>query len=170
MASIASCSTLTVCYRIRLHSSLSTSSCMVCTITCPWIGTSLSVCHWLRPNTCRLRLVMPPPMFAALSFPMTRLAYLLFPVNFANGIISGSFTFCMCPSTLQNRMLTMSRCPVRLHALCVSPPNSSSRLLLKPSKITSHEVATIHARDEEISLGSSLQKLRPGLRSDLYVA
>jgi hypothetical protein len=67
---------------------------------------------------------MPPPLFAALSFPMTRLAYFLFPVNMANGIISGGFAFCMYPSTLQDKVLTMSsRRPVRLHALCVSTRN-----------------------------------------------
>jgi 4-hydroxysphinganine ceramide fatty acyl 2-hydroxylase len=36
---------------------------------------------------------MPPMMFFALSFPMTRLAYLIFPVSMANGIISGAFAF-----------------------------------------------------------------------------
>ncbi|CCO29529.1 Ceramide very long chain fatty acid hydroxylase SCS7 OS=Saccharomyces cerevisiae (strain ATCC 204508 / S288c) GN=SCS7 PE=1 SV=1 [Rhizoctonia solani AG-1 IB] len=41
----------------------------------------------------RLRLVMPPILFAALSFPFTRLAYSLFPVSVANGIISGAFGF-----------------------------------------------------------------------------
>ena len=65
---------------------------------------------------------MPPPMFAALAFPMTRLGYLLFPVHIANGMISGAFTFCMFPSSFQNKVLTItSRRPIRLHALCVSP-------------------------------------------------
>ncbi|POW08781.1 hypothetical protein PSTT_07266 [Puccinia striiformis] len=41
----------------------------------------------------RLRLVMPPILFAALSHPFTRLAYVLFPVPYANAIISGAFTF-----------------------------------------------------------------------------
>jgi 4-hydroxysphinganine ceramide fatty acyl 2-hydroxylase len=41
----------------------------------------------------RLRLVMPPPLFAMLEWPMTRLAYKLFPLPMANGIISGAFTF-----------------------------------------------------------------------------
>ncbi|TDL24600.1 fatty acid-2 hydroxylase [Rickenella mellea] len=40
-----------------------------------------------------LRLVMPPALFSALAFPMTRLAYALFPTPMANGIISGSFAF-----------------------------------------------------------------------------
>ncbi|KIM33747.1 hypothetical protein M408DRAFT_325354 [Serendipita vermifera MAFF 305830] len=47
--------------------------------------------HYLPMD--KLRLVMPPIMFFALSFPMTRLAYLLFPVSMANGIIAGAFTF-----------------------------------------------------------------------------
>ncbi|KAG9104005.1 fatty acid alpha-hydroxylase [Ceratobasidium sp. 370] len=47
--------------------------------------------HYLPMD--RLRLVMPPILFAALSFPFTRLAYLLFPVAVANGIISGAFAF-----------------------------------------------------------------------------
>jgi 4-hydroxysphinganine ceramide fatty acyl 2-hydroxylase len=37
---------------------------------------------------------MPPILFAALQFPFTRLAYVLFPTAVANGIISGSFAFC----------------------------------------------------------------------------
>lgn len=41
----------------------------------------------------RLRLVMPPILFAILQAPFTRLAYILFPIPVANGIISGSFTF-----------------------------------------------------------------------------
>ncbi|KAF8589131.1 fatty acid-2 hydroxylase [Ramaria rubella] len=47
--------------------------------------------HYLPMD--RLRLVMPPPLFFVLSFPFTRLAYILFPTAIANGIISGSFTF-----------------------------------------------------------------------------
>lgn len=42
----------------------------------------------------RLRLVMPPVMFAFLSYPMTRLAHLLFPPSMANSIIAGSYVFC----------------------------------------------------------------------------
>lgn len=41
----------------------------------------------------RLRLVMPPLLFTALSFPFTRLAYSIFPTYVANGIISGAFFF-----------------------------------------------------------------------------
>jgi 4-hydroxysphinganine ceramide fatty acyl 2-hydroxylase len=41
-----------------------------------------------------LRLVMPPFLFAGLQAPFTRLAHILFPAAMANGIISGSFTFC----------------------------------------------------------------------------
>jgi hypothetical protein len=36
---------------------------------------------------------MPPTLFALLSFPMTRLAYALFPLPIANGIIAGAFAF-----------------------------------------------------------------------------
>ncbi|UZJ53459.1 hypothetical protein CBS101457_002779 [Exobasidium rhododendri] len=45
--------------------------------------------HYLPMD--RLRLVMPPLLFSALSYPFTRLAYALFPVAVANGIISGAF-------------------------------------------------------------------------------
>jgi 4-hydroxysphinganine ceramide fatty acyl 2-hydroxylase len=38
-----------------------------------------------------LRLVMPPILFAALSYPFTRLGYALFPDAIANGIICGAF-------------------------------------------------------------------------------
>ncbi|KAJ8483137.1 hypothetical protein ONZ45_g14714 [Pleurotus djamor] len=47
--------------------------------------------HYLPMD--RLRLVMPPTLFAALQFPFTQLAYKLFPVAMANGIIAGAFTF-----------------------------------------------------------------------------
>lgn len=47
--------------------------------------------HYLPMD--RLRLVMPPILFALLSHPFTRLAYLLFPVAHANAVIAGSFTF-----------------------------------------------------------------------------
>jgi len=40
-----------------------------------------------------LRLVMPPLLFFALSYPFTQLAHVLFPTAIANGIISGSFAF-----------------------------------------------------------------------------
>lgn len=46
--------------------------------------------HYLPMD--RLRLVMPPLLFAVLSFPFTRLAHALFPTAVANGIISGAFT------------------------------------------------------------------------------
>ncbi|KAH9923302.1 oxidoreductase [Amylocystis lapponica] len=47
--------------------------------------------HYLPMD--RLRLVMPPAMFAALSFPMTKLAHFLFPTAMANGVIAGAFVF-----------------------------------------------------------------------------
>ncbi|KDQ60181.1 hypothetical protein JAAARDRAFT_32561 [Jaapia argillacea MUCL 33604] len=47
--------------------------------------------HYLPMD--RLRLVMPPALFAALSLPFTRLAHVLFPPAVANGIIAGSYTF-----------------------------------------------------------------------------
>ena len=37
---------------------------------------------------------MPPPLFFILQLPFTQLGYAIFPVAIANGIISGSFTFC----------------------------------------------------------------------------
>ena len=42
----------------------------------------------------RLRLVMPPTLFAALSYPFTRLGHFLFPAPWANCIIAGAFTYC----------------------------------------------------------------------------
>ncbi|EIN08846.1 oxidoreductase [Punctularia strigosozonata HHB-11173 SS5] len=47
--------------------------------------------HYLPMD--RLRLVMPPTLFAILQAPFTRLAHILFPPAMANGIIAGSFTF-----------------------------------------------------------------------------
>lgn len=45
--------------------------------------------HYLPMD--RLRLVMPPLLFTALSYPFTVLAHSLFPPAVANGIISGAF-------------------------------------------------------------------------------
>lgn len=42
----------------------------------------------------RLRLVMPPVLFSALSIPFTLLAHALFTAAVANGIIAGAFVFC----------------------------------------------------------------------------
>lgn len=39
---------------------------------------------------------MPPVLFAALSYPFTRLAHFLFPAAVANGIIAGAYVFCEC--------------------------------------------------------------------------
>ncbi|KAH9477788.1 Ceramide very long chain fatty acid hydroxylase SCS7 [Psilocybe cubensis] len=47
--------------------------------------------HYLPMD--RLRLVMPPFLFIVLETPFTQLAYSIFPVAVANGIISGAFTF-----------------------------------------------------------------------------
>ncbi|KAL4073543.1 hypothetical protein J3A83DRAFT_4229344 [Scleroderma citrinum] len=41
----------------------------------------------------RLRLVMPPILFAILQVPFTQLGYSVVPTPIANGIISGAFTF-----------------------------------------------------------------------------
>ncbi|KAF8325775.1 oxidoreductase [Cantharellus anzutake] len=40
-----------------------------------------------------LRLVMPPILFFALSYPWTQLAHTLFPAAIANGLIAGAFIF-----------------------------------------------------------------------------
>ncbi|KAF9564482.1 oxidoreductase [Agrocybe pediades] len=45
--------------------------------------------HYLPMD--RLRLVMPPPLFIILETPFTQLAYKIFPVAVANGIIAGAF-------------------------------------------------------------------------------
>jgi 4-hydroxysphinganine ceramide fatty acyl 2-hydroxylase len=45
-------------------------------------------------SIARLRLVMPPTLFFLLQLPFTQLAYVIFPVAIANGIIAGAFTFC----------------------------------------------------------------------------
>ncbi|KAF7972148.1 hypothetical protein HWV62_11125 [Athelia sp. TMB] len=41
----------------------------------------------------KLRLVMPPTLFAVLQAPFTKLAHTIFPTAVANGIISGAFAF-----------------------------------------------------------------------------
>jgi len=45
----------------------------------------------------RLRLVMPPILFAVLAYPFTRLGHFLFPASWANCIIAGAFTYCKRP-------------------------------------------------------------------------
>ena len=40
---------------------------------------------------------MPPILFAALSYPFTRLGHFLFPASWANCIIAGAFTYCERP-------------------------------------------------------------------------
>ena len=44
---------------------------------------------------------MPPPLFFILQLPFTQLGYAIFPVAIANGIISGSFTFCKYSTLFQ---------------------------------------------------------------------
>ncbi len=65
--------------------------------------------HYLPMD--RLRLVMPPVLFTVLQFPFTQLAYKLFPVAVANGVIAGAFTFCKSP-----RIVYM-RCPELCHQM-----------------------------------------------------
>lgn len=48
--------------------------------------------HYLPMD--RMRLVMPPVMFFALSYPFTQLAHAIFPAPMANCVIAGSYTFC----------------------------------------------------------------------------
>lgn len=48
--------------------------------------------HYLPMD--RLRLVMPPLLFTALSYPFTQLAHAIFPTAMANGTIAGAFAFC----------------------------------------------------------------------------
>ena len=66
---------------------------------------------------------MPPPLFFILQLPFTQLAYAIFPVAIANGIISGSFTFCSTLFFSELYAVTYwdwCRYSLRLHALCVS--------------------------------------------------
>lgn len=58
----------------------------------------------------RLRLVMPPLLFFVLQLPFTQLAYILFPVAIANGIISGSFAFCTwsSPTAITNPLINVT--------------------------------------------------------------
>ncbi|WFD33135.1 4-hydroxysphinganine ceramide fatty acyl 2-hydroxylase [Malassezia sp. CBS 17886] len=48
----------------------------------------------------RYRLVMPPIMFAALSFPMVMLAHAVLPGPVANGVIAGSYTMYVVYDTM----------------------------------------------------------------------
>ena len=51
---------------------------------------------------------MPPTLFAALSIPFTRLAYILFPTAMANGVISGAYTFCKPPYNYSSVLQTLT--------------------------------------------------------------
>lgn len=62
---------------------------------CLWTGAaSLTFLSLVLTSFYRLRLVMPPALFAALSLPFTQLAHAIFPAAMANGVIAGAFTFC----------------------------------------------------------------------------
>ncbi|KAK9895356.1 fatty acid-2 hydroxylase [Cystobasidium minutum MCA 4210] len=50
--------------------------------------------HYLPMD--RLRLVMPPILFAALSGPFLKLAHAVFPAPYANGVIAGSYAMYIC--------------------------------------------------------------------------
>jgi 4-hydroxysphinganine ceramide fatty acyl 2-hydroxylase len=50
--------------------------------------------HYLPMD--RLRLVMPPILFAALSAPFLKLAHAIFPAPYAKGIIAGSYAMYIC--------------------------------------------------------------------------
>lgn len=43
---------------------------------------------------------MPPLLFSVLSYPMTRLAHVLFPTAMANAVIAGAFVFCTLSSPI----------------------------------------------------------------------
>jgi len=48
----------------------------------------------------RYRLVMPPVLFATLSFPMLLLAHAVLPTAMANGVISGSYSMYVVYDTM----------------------------------------------------------------------
>ena len=115
----------------------------------------------------RLRLVMPPTLFFVLQLPFTQLAYVIFPVAVANGIIAGAFTFCknllLLDPVFDVNFVISSRHRIWLHALCVGiPPYSPdiiSNYLCYPQP-SSHETPPIPERYEKIPSCASLQELR----------
>jgi hypothetical protein len=69
---------------------------MASIIFCLWTGnnpTRSGLARFILTLT-RLRLVLPPPMFAVLQFLPTRLLHVLFSPAIANGLISGLFVAC----------------------------------------------------------------------------
>ena len=59
--------------------------------------------RWRTLTLTRLRLVMPPVLFAVLSYPFTQLGHFLFPTPWANCIIAGSFNYCACTLSIRSR-------------------------------------------------------------------
>ena len=68
----------------------------------------------------RLRLVMPPILFFALSYPFTRLAHAIFPTHVANGVISGSFAFYV-RALAHGSSLTRRSCTTADTTRCTTP-------------------------------------------------
>ena len=64
---------------------------------------------------------MPPALFTFLSYPMTRLAHLLFPTAMANAVIAGSYVFCMfCPISPNFQLLTHMHSQTSYTIVCIT--------------------------------------------------
>jgi hypothetical protein len=107
----------------------------------------------------RLRLVMPPTLFAALSYPFTRLAYLLFPVWMANGIISGSFAFYVLYDTMH-------------YGECIAHLLTVSRLLTIQNFASAapHQAPQVYQGHEDVSHEAPLCQLRARVRGNECVS
>ena len=110
---------------------------------------------------------MPPVLFFSLSFPFTRLGYLLFPTAIANGIISGAFAFCEFrvsvhyeSSTLTLHFLVDVLYDCMHYAYVFCSFFLSEALIPSPRQLASYATTGVHARDEEVPPRAPLQKLR----------
>ena len=115
---------------------------------------------------------MPPALFTFLSYPMTRLAHLLFPTAMANAVIAGAFVFCesdvICVHVRCSCCFrSVSRCRLRCYALRVSlrSLHSTVPVLTRCQQPSPHETPGVCQGNEEVPPGSPLQELRPWLRS-----
>jgi len=66
----------------------------------------------------KMRLVMPPTLFAALQYPFTQLAYFILPNWMANGVIAGAFMFYVLYDTM-HYALHHSKLPTYIKAMKV---------------------------------------------------
>jgi ribosome biogenesis protein Tsr3 len=103
---------------------------------------------------------MPPALFFILQLPFTRLAYIIFPIAVANGVISGAFAFCKCLEALSTCLsLINHRADILydcMHYALVYVYVNMGPIDHYAFQVAPYEAAELHAGNEEIPSCSSL--------------